>query len=232
MDGGVSTRGVHAHRPSRRMCATVGDQHRTRPQLRPSVARRRVRRGSRQRRPDLHRCIRRQGPCDTSATKRQRPQPPTTAAATGPTPAQVNLDQTLAHLRVVVDAVAVPVNADFKDGYAVEPEGVKANVTSAVATGIAGLSIEDSTGDEADPLFDLELAVERIRAAREAIDESGTGVVLTGRSEGFVCGRPTSTRRSVGFARTRRRVPTACTPRGSTTSIMSSRSWARCHRSP
>ena len=103
---------------------------------------------------------------------------------------QVNLDQTLAHLRVVVDAVAVPVNADFKDGYAVEPEGVKANVTSAVATGIAGLSIEDSTGNEADPLFDLELAVERIRAAREAIDESGTGVVLTGRSEGFVCGRP------------------------------------------
>ena len=103
---------------------------------------------------------------------------------------QVNLNQTLTHLRVVVDAVAVPVNADFKDGYAVEPEGVKANVASAVATGIAGLSIEDSTGDEADPLFDLELAVDRIRAAREAIDESGTGVVLTGRSEGFVCGRP------------------------------------------
>ena len=63
-------------------------------------------------------------------------------------------------------------------------------MASAVATGIAGLSIEDSTGDEADPLFDLELAVERIRAAREAIDASGTGVVLTGRSEGFVCGRP------------------------------------------
>ena len=81
-------------------------------------------------------------------------------------------------------------NADFKDGFAVGPEGVKANVTSAVATGIAGLSIEDSTGDEADPLFDLDLAVDRIRAAREAIDESGTGVVLTGRSEGFVCGRP------------------------------------------
>ena len=103
---------------------------------------------------------------------------------------QVTLDQTLRHLRVVVDAVAVPVNADFQGGYAVEPENVKANVTSAVATGIAGLSIEDSTGDEANPLFDIELAVDRIRAAREAIDESGTGVVLTGRSEGFVCGRP------------------------------------------
>lgn len=103
---------------------------------------------------------------------------------------QVTLDQTLGHLRDVVDAVAVPVNADFKGGYAVEPESVKASVRSAVATGIAGLSIEDSTGDEANPLFDIELAVDRIRAARDAIDESGTGVVLTGRSEGFVCGRP------------------------------------------
>ena len=103
---------------------------------------------------------------------------------------QVTLDQTLEHLRVVVVAVAVPVNADFRGGYAVAPEDVKANVRSAVATGIAGLSIEDSSGDEADPLFEFELAVERIRAARAAIDESGTGVVLTGRSEGFVCGRP------------------------------------------
>ncbi|HEY5784214.1 MAG TPA: isocitrate lyase/phosphoenolpyruvate mutase family protein [Microlunatus sp.] len=103
---------------------------------------------------------------------------------------QVTLDQTLEHLRVVVVAVAVPVNADFRGGYAVAPEDVKANVSSAVATGIAGLSIEDSSGDQADPLFEFELAVERIRAARAAIDESGTGVVLTGRSEGFVCGRP------------------------------------------
>ena len=103
---------------------------------------------------------------------------------------QVTLDQTLEHLRVVVVAVAVPVNADFRGGYAVAPEDVKANVRSAVATGIAGLSIEDSSGDEADPLFEFELAVERIRAARAAIDERGTGVVLTGRSEGFVCGRP------------------------------------------
>ena len=65
-----------------------------------------------------------------------------------------------------------------------------ANVTLAVATGIAGLSIEDSTGDAADPLHDVELAVERIAAARQAIDESGTGVLLTGRSEGFLWGRP------------------------------------------
>jgi len=86
--------------------------------------------------------------------------------------------------------VNVPVNADFEGGYAVEPADVGANVKLAASTGIAGLSIEDSSGDEADPLFEFELAVERVRAARRAIDESGTGVVLTGRSEGFVRGRP------------------------------------------
>lgn len=102
----------------------------------------------------------------------------------------VKLDEALAHLRAVVDAVDVPVNADFEGGFAVDPKHVKANVKLAVATGIAGLSIEDSTGDAARPLHDVDVAVERIRAAREAIDESGTGVVLTGRSEGFVVGRP------------------------------------------
>ncbi len=102
----------------------------------------------------------------------------------------VGLEETLEHLRAVVDAVSLPVNADFEGGYAVDPEQVSANVKRAVATGIAGLSIEDSTGDAADPLFSLELAVERVRAARAAIDETGTGVLLTGRSEGFVVGRP------------------------------------------
>jgi methylisocitrate lyase len=102
----------------------------------------------------------------------------------------VGLEETLEHLRAVVDAVSLPVSADFEGGYAVDPEQVSTNVKRAVATGIAGLSIEDSTGDAADPLFSLELAVERVRAARAAIDETGTGVVLTGRSEGFVVGRP------------------------------------------
>jgi len=102
----------------------------------------------------------------------------------------VSLEEALAHLRAIAAAVDVPVNADFEGGFAVEPDGVAANVTLAVATGIAGISIEDSTGDAARPLHDFELAVERVRAARRAIDESGTGVVLTGRSEGFVCGRP------------------------------------------
>ncbi len=102
----------------------------------------------------------------------------------------VTLEQTLAHLRQIAAAVAVPVNADFEGGYARDPMGVDAHVTAAVAIGIAGLSIEDSSGDPDDPLYDFELAVDRIRAAREAIDRSGTGVVLTARSEGFVCGRP------------------------------------------
>lgn len=103
---------------------------------------------------------------------------------------QLTLEQALAHLRAVVEAVTVPVNADFQGGYAVEPAQVAANVTEAVDTGIAGLSIEDSSGDEGDPLFGFELAVERVRAARRAIDESGTRVLLTARSEGFVVGRP------------------------------------------
>ena len=102
----------------------------------------------------------------------------------------MTLDEALAHLRAIAGAVSVPVNADFEGGFAVEPDGVAANVARAVTTGIAGISIEDSTGDAAAPLFEFDLAVERIRAARAAIDASGTGVLLTGRSEGFIAGRP------------------------------------------
>ena len=102
----------------------------------------------------------------------------------------VTLDQMLEHLRVVADAVSVPVNADFQGGFAVDPQQVRVNVKLAAVTGIAGLSIEDSTGEQDHPLHDFDLAVERVRAARQAIDETGTGIVLTGRSEGFVIGRP------------------------------------------
>ncbi len=102
----------------------------------------------------------------------------------------VSLEEALAHLRTVAAGVELPVNADFEGGFAVEPAGVAANVSAALATGIAGLSIEDSTGDVAQPLFDLALSVERIRAARQAIGQSGTGVLLTARSEGFIVGRP------------------------------------------
>jgi 2-methylisocitrate lyase-like PEP mutase family enzyme len=100
------------------------------------------------------------------------------------------LDQTLAHLRLIAAAVEVPVNADFEGGFADDPEQVAANVRLAAETGIAGLSIEDSTGAADEPLYPFDLAVERVRAARRAIDESGTRIVLTGRSEGFVVGRP------------------------------------------
>lgn len=102
----------------------------------------------------------------------------------------VSVEQVLAHLQEVAAAVSVPVNADFEGGFALEPEGVAENVGRAVRTGIAGLSIEDSTGRKDDPLFELALAVERIKAARAAIDRSGSGALLTGRSEGFFVGRP------------------------------------------
>lgn len=103
---------------------------------------------------------------------------------------KVTVDQVLAHLRDLTEAVDIPVNADFEDGFAQEPERVAANVTRAAGTGIAGLSIEDSTRDGGAPLYDLALAVERIKAARAAIDKSGTGVMLTARAEGFLVGRP------------------------------------------
>lgn len=103
---------------------------------------------------------------------------------------RVSLAEALAHFRMISGSVDLPVNGDFEGGFAVEPAEVGVNVASAAVTGIAGLSIEDSTGAASSPLFDFTLAVERIRAAREAIDASGTGVLLTGRSEGFIVGRP------------------------------------------
>jgi 2-methylisocitrate lyase-like PEP mutase family enzyme len=102
----------------------------------------------------------------------------------------VSLEDALAHIRSIAHAVDVPVNADFEGGFAVEPGEVAANVTVATATGVAGISIEDSTGDSSTPLFERSLSVERIRAARAAIDATGTGVLLTARSEGFIVGRP------------------------------------------
>lgn len=99
------------------------------------------------------------------------------------------LDDMLAHIRDVVAATPLPVNADFQSGYADEPEGVAANVTLCLATGVAGLSIEDNTGDAASPLYEASLANERIRAARKAIDASGIPVVLTGRCEAWLVGQ-------------------------------------------
>jgi 2-methylisocitrate lyase-like PEP mutase family enzyme len=116
---------------------------------------------------------------------------------------QVRLEETLGHLTLLAESVSVPLNADFQGGFAADPQRVYDNVTLAAATAIAGLSIEDSTGDQAEPLYALDLAAQRVSAARQAIDDSGTGVLLTGRSEGFVCGRPDieeTIRRLVAYA--------------------------------
>jgi 2-methylisocitrate lyase-like PEP mutase family enzyme len=99
-------------------------------------------------------------------------------------------DEMLAHIREIVKATALPVNADFHAGYADEPEDVAANVRLCVETGVAGLSIEDSTGRSNCPLYEKKLGIERIRAARSAIDASKTGVVLTGRCEAWLVGDP------------------------------------------
>jgi 2-methylisocitrate lyase-like PEP mutase family enzyme len=99
-------------------------------------------------------------------------------------------DQVLTHLSELVAATEVPVNADFQNGYAHEPDAVAENVRLAVATGVAGLSIEDSTADAAKPLYDLATATARMRAARRAIDGSGGDTLLVGRAECFLVGRP------------------------------------------
>jgi 2-methylisocitrate lyase-like PEP mutase family enzyme len=96
----------------------------------------------------------------------------------------------VAHLTALCDAVDLPVNADFEGGFAHKPEKVAANVARAVKTGVAGLSIEDSTGDAAKPLYERAFAIERIKAARAAIDADHSGVMLTGRCEGFLVGQP------------------------------------------
>lgn len=99
------------------------------------------------------------------------------------------LDEMLTHIREVAAATPLPVNADFQSGYADEPEGVAANVSLCIGTGVAGLSIEDNTGVDASPLYEASLAIDRIRAARAAIDASGIPVVLTGRCEAWLVGQ-------------------------------------------
>jgi len=106
-------------------------------------------------------------------------------------------DRTLAHIAGITAAVDLPVSADFMSGYGLEPEDVAESVARCVATGVAGLSIEDSTGDPASPLYELPLAVERVRAARQAIDRSGEDVLLTARAECYLVGHPDPFRESV-----------------------------------
>jgi len=104
--------------------------------------------------------------------------------------AAVSRDMMLDHIAEIVQATTLPVNADFESAYASGPEGVAQNVRLCVETGVAGLSIEDSTGDAAKPLYELPIAVERMKAARAAIDATGQTVLLIGRAECFLTGHP------------------------------------------
>ncbi|MEG0182503.1 MAG: isocitrate lyase/phosphoenolpyruvate mutase family protein [Stenotrophomonas sp.] len=96
----------------------------------------------------------------------------------------------LAHLRTMVAATDLPVNADFENGFGADPEAVQQSVRMAVDTGVAGLSIEDSTGNADQPQYSIEDSVARLKAARTAIDASGQDVMLVGRAENFFVGRP------------------------------------------
>ena len=112
----------------------------------------------------------------------------------------VSRDRNLAYIADITAAVDLPVSADFMSGYGMKPEDVAESVTRCVATGVAGLSIEDATGDSSSPLYDLPIAVERVRAARQAIDQSGPSgkdVLLTARAECYHVGHPNPFRESV-----------------------------------
>lgn len=102
----------------------------------------------------------------------------------------LSLEVVLTHIAEIVGATALPVNADFQAGYARDADGVRASVARCVAAGVAGLSIEDASGDEGEPLYALPVAVERIRAARAAIGATGAQVLLTARAESFLVGHP------------------------------------------
>jgi 2-methylisocitrate lyase-like PEP mutase family enzyme len=112
------------------------------------------------------------------------------AWSTGRPDNDLPVEQVCDHLKLLSEATDLPVNADFEAGFADDPAGVAANVTRGVATGIAGISIEDSTGNETQPLYEFKLAVERMRAARSAIDATGQNVMLIGRCESFLIGQP------------------------------------------
>ena len=112
------------------------------------------------------------------------------AHAQGFADGEQSCDEVLAHFREIAAATDVPVNADFEGGFADDPGRMAENVTRCIATGVAGLSIEDATGDPDQPLYDFDLALARVKAARAAIDKAGGGVVFTARTEGFIRGRP------------------------------------------
>lgn len=109
----------------------------------------------------------------------------------------ISRDLMLRQIRRIVEATSLPVNADFQSGYSSDADGVAQNVKLCVQTGVSGLSIEDATGEAANPLYEVETAIKRIRAAREAIDQSGSGVLLTGRAECFLTGHATPLKEAI-----------------------------------
>lgn len=109
----------------------------------------------------------------------------------------VSRDRSLAHIAEIAAAVDLPVNADFASGYGIGPREVADSVTQCVATGVAGLSIEDATGDPSAPIYDLHIALERVEAARQAINRSGSDVLLTARAECYLVGHPDAYRESL-----------------------------------
>jgi 2-methylisocitrate lyase-like PEP mutase family enzyme len=108
----------------------------------------------------------------------------------GQSDGKIPLESVLSHLKAMVDASDLPLNADFENGFAADANGVAKNVALAVKTGVAGLSIEDATGDPAHPVFPVDIAAARLRAARQAIDDAGGEVFLVGRAENFITGIP------------------------------------------
>ncbi len=102
----------------------------------------------------------------------------------------ISRDRALTHFAAMVEATDVPINADFQNGFAHDPAGLAESIALAIDTGVAGISIEDSTGDPASPLYPAELAAARIRAAREAIERKGGDTLLVARAECFLVGRP------------------------------------------
>ncbi|HZZ90690.1 MAG TPA: isocitrate lyase/phosphoenolpyruvate mutase family protein [Caulobacteraceae bacterium] len=112
------------------------------------------------------------------------------AWAMGRADGAVGLDEVLAHLSSLAHATDLPLNADFENAFAEAPDAVARNVALAVDTGLAGLSVEDFSGDAERGLYDFDLAVARVAAARAVIDRSQSGVLLTARSEGFIRGAP------------------------------------------
>ena len=112
-------------------------------------------------------------------------------------PDAVPLEATLAHYRELAHGLSIPVSADFQNGYGTSIEELRQSVLACIETGVAGFSIEDSTGRPDQPLFEFEEALDRIRLVRKTIDETGTGVVLTARSECFLVGHPNPLKESI-----------------------------------